>query len=200
LGQVVHVEILDPWHELAAAGEFAEIEDLSPIGTTYLEIPLRFLGFPTGQWRAVVSWSGTVVERQFEVSAPEFPMLAIERGSSPRILGVRWDVMRGHLFSYGEPFSTGETVWFFGAGLPAQRSLPLGIYRFTANGMEEFHVVSRQGVTTDAEGKFATSFVLDASYVPDYYAAAVVVDPAYQPADPETRSLGAWIPFSISEN
>jgi hypothetical protein len=134
-----------------------------------------------------------MLESQFKVSAPEVPVLAVWRGSSLRSLGGD-----GLLFCGRDPLSTGQTIGLFGAGLPARRSLLLGIYGYDA-ATSSYPLVSGQRVTTDAEGTFAALVVLDASYASGGYLAAVFVDPAHQPSfggDPS----GAIACFRIGED
>jgi hypothetical protein len=164
LGQVVHVELFDPGDKLVAASDFKV--DLSYGRASVLEIPLQLIGQPTGQWRAVASWSAGVLERQFEANAPKWPVVAVWRGSSLRVLGGD-----GLLFCDRDPVSTGQTIGLFGTGFSAGRSFSLGTYLYDEVN-ERYPLVTAQVVTTDAEGKFATFVVLDASYVRGRYLVA----------------------------
>lgn len=164
-GDYVASEVLRPedWPE-----DFAEAGD-GHVASVWCPAHL-----PTGEWRVVASSRSAYAEGLFTVDFGEDPQI-----SDMPDLDINPLEGRPH-----GSYSPGEQVIIVGSHFEPNMELPLGIY-YDAGGvcgggptdpfMCTHTLVHSEMVTTDNQGRFHTSIVIDSSYAPGWYNTAVAV-------------------------
>jgi hypothetical protein len=178
----VHVELYDPAGQFVAAHD-ETLEQGEPDQSLKV-VPIWLGGRSAGDWAVVVNSGGVIATRPFHLPEPDDPTMSIAlQGTGP--------FATEKAACATNTFARSDRISIFGAGFPAVRTLPLGIYEFRESRVTQwvYGLVHGQTVQTDDRGRFRVDQPLQA-LVPEgdgSYLATVVLDPAAPDQGPEAR-------------
>jgi hypothetical protein len=161
--EIITVNLTSPRYDSYQAHFW--FEDGTTMMQTYLWFPI---GLPTGQWKVEASSASVFAASSFMIEIPQQEINTMpSRDISP---------FEGTCDSY----SAGERVIIRGTNFEPNAELPLGVYYLTERSESEYGcsedrlatLVSSETVTTDSQGAFSTSILVESTDPAGWYCIA----------------------------